>query len=312
MPSRWKDDRPLSRAEFARRFPDDAACARYLFEKRWPDGFVCPTCGGVKGWELSTKKFTWECAACGRQTSVTAGTVMHRSKVSLHLWFMAAHLVTSHSNGISALQLQAQLGLGSYKTAWLMLHKLRRAMVDPEREPLMGFVEVDESEVPFRSKNDPVDGGQGRSQLGKLLIIGAVELSEDRHPRRIRLEPIQDFSGTSVKGFVQRVVAKGSTVFSDGWSGYRGLKEHAHRAVVVGKMAAHVLLLWVHRVFANLKRWAMGTLHGLRKAHLARYLNEFVFRWNRRRHMRVAFDSLLGLTLRLPPATYRDFVEQRA
>lgn len=312
MPSRWKNDRPLSRTEFARRFPDDAACARYLFEKRWPDGFVCPACGGVKGWELSTKKFTWECAACGRQTSVTAGTVMHRSKLSLHLWFMAAHLVTSHSNGISALQLQAQLGLGSYKTAWLMLHKLRRAMVDPEREPLADLVEVDESEVPFRSKDDPVDGGQGRSHVGKLLIIGAVELSEDGHPRRIRLEPIADFSGASVKGFVQRVVAKGATVISDGWSGYQGLKEHAHRPKVVGKMAAHVLLPWVHRVFANLKRWAMGTLHGLRKAHLSRYLNEFVFRWNRRRHMRVAFDSLLGLTVRLSPATYRDFVDHRA
>jgi hypothetical protein len=103
---------------------------------RWPNGFVCPACGGVKGWELSGKRFTCECAECGRQTSVTAGTVMHRSKLPLTTWFMALHFVSSHSNGISALQLQAQLGLGSYKTAWLMLHKLRRTMVDPDRSQL--------------------------------------------------------------------------------------------------------------------------------------------------------------------------------
>ena len=117
MPSRWKNDRPPSLAAFLKRFPDEGACAEHLFRKRWPNGFVCPECGGVKGWELGTKRFTWECAACGRQTSVTAGTVMHGSKVPLRTWFLAAHLMATHSNGISALQMQAQLGLGSYKTA---------------------------------------------------------------------------------------------------------------------------------------------------------------------------------------------------
>ena len=302
----------MSRAEFAGMFPDDAACARYLFERRWPGGFVCPACGGVKNWELSGKKHTWECAACGRQTSVTAGTVMHRSKLPLTVWFMAVHLVTSHSNGISALQLQAQLGLGSYKTAWLMLHKLRRAMVDPDRSLLADFAEVDETEIPYRTKDDPVGGGQGRSHVGKLLVIGAIELSEDGHPRRIRLEPLTDFTAASITGFVERVVERGATVVSDGLASYRSLKEHNHRAKVVGKMAAHVLLPWIHRVFANFKRWALGTYHGVRKAHLRRYLDEFVFRWNRRRHMRASFDSLLGLTTLLPHASYRDFVGHMA
>ena len=141
----------MSRAEFAQRFADEAACARHLFQTRWPNGFVCPGCGGVKSWELSGKRFTWECAGCGRQTSVTAGTVMHRSKLSLTVWFTAIHLLSSHSNGISALQLQAQLGLGSYKSAWLLLHKLRRAMVDPHRLPLAELVEVDESEIAYRT-----------------------------------------------------------------------------------------------------------------------------------------------------------------
>jgi Transposase zinc-ribbon domain/ISXO2-like transposase domain len=247
MPSRWKHDRPMSRAELAQRFSDDAACARHLFQKRWPKGFVCPTCGGVKGWELSTKRFTWECAGCGRQTSVTAGTVMHRSKLPLSLWFAAIHLLSSHSNGISALQLQAQLGLRSYKTAWLLLHKLRRAMVDPERTALVDLVEVDESELPYRTKEDPPAGGQGRSHIGKLLVIGAVELSDEGKPRRIRLDRLRDFSATSITGFIDRVVAPGATIVSDGLPSYLSLKQHKHRRKVVGSMAAHVVLPWVHR-----------------------------------------------------------------
>jgi hypothetical protein len=311
MPGRWKGDRPPSLATFLERFPDDRVCAEHLFRKRWPDGFVCPECGGVKGWELSSKRFTWECAACGRQTSVTAGTVMHRSKVPLRTWFLAAHLMATHSNGISALQMQAQLGLGSYKTAWLLCHKLRRAMVDPDREPPADVVEVDETSVPFRSKDDPVDGGVGRSHVGKLLVAGAVELTEDGRAGRIRLAVIEDYSAASLTEFVNYAVERGATVLSDGWSGYGSLKEHAHEAKVIGSMAAHVLLPWTHRVFANLKRWGTGVLHGFRKAHLDRSLQEFVFRWNRRRHTRAAFESLPGIAVALPHASYRDFVDRR-
>jgi predicted RNA-binding Zn-ribbon protein involved in translation (DUF1610 family)/transposase-like protein len=311
MACRWNDrNRPLSRVAFAKRFPDDRACAMYLASKRWPDGFICPACGGLKGWELSRKKSTRECADCGRQTSVTAGTVMHRSKMPLTIWFLAIHVVSSHSNGISALQLQGQLGLGSYKTAWLMLHKLRRAMVDPDRSLLADLVEVDESEIPYRTKDDPVASGQGRSHVGKLLVIGAAELSEEGRPRRIRLEPLKDFTAASVTGFVARVVEPDAMVVSDGLASYRSLKDHRHRAKVVGSMAAHVVLPWIHRVFSNFKRWALGTYHGARKPHLRRYLDEFVFRWNRRRHVGAAFDTLLGLAMRLPHASYGDFIGQ--
>lgn len=306
----------MSRAAFEARFPDEAACAAYLFARRWPQGFVCPACGGAKGWALTGKRFTWECAACGRQSSVTAGTVMHRSHLPLRSWFMAAHIVTSHSNGISALQLQAQLGLGSYKTAWLLLHKLRRAMVDPERSPLADLVEVDETAIPLRRRDDPPAGGQGRSAQGKMRVAGAVELSPEGRPRRIRLAPIQDFSAASLRPFVARVAAPGAVVITDGWSGYLGLPDHAHTPKVIGQMAAHVVLRWTHRVFANLKRWGLGVFHGLRRQHLRRqhlrrYLDEFVFRWNRRRHTAAAFDTLLGIGARLMPATHRDFVEQR-
>src|SRR6516162_8612306 len=129
---------PKSLIQFQGRFASESECAEYLFERRWPHGFVCPGCGDGRAWLLKTKAFTYECAACGRQTSVTAGTIMHASKLPLTAWFWAAFLMATHSNGISALQLQSQLGLGSYRTAWMLCAKLRRAMVDPQREPLSG------------------------------------------------------------------------------------------------------------------------------------------------------------------------------
>lgn len=274
-------------------------------------GFVSPACDGRKGWELASKRFTWECAKCHRQTSVTAGTVMHRSHLPLRTWFQAIHLLTSHSNGVLAEQAQAQLGLGSYKTAWLLLQKLRRAMVDPERTLLDGIVEVDETEVLHRTKRDPIVG-YGIPNVGKILMIGAVELSGDGRPRRLLLEPLESKEGEHVRAFVARSVAPGSTVVTDGLPGYRALERHVHRPKTVGAMAGHVVLPWIHRAFANLKRWLMGTLHGVRKSHLQRYLDEFAFRWNRRRSTAAAFDTLLGLAARMDHASERDFVLKRA
>lgn len=300
----------MSRAAFEAGFPDDEACGRYLVERRWPDGFVCPRCRGRKGWRLQRARPTFQCAGCRRQTSVTAGTLMHRSHLPLRTWFIAVHIVTSHANGISALQLQAQLGLGSYETAWFLLQRLRRAMVDPARQLLQDVVEIDETEIPLRSKPDPIDGGRGRSAVAKMLVAGAVELSPEAQPRRIRLAPIADFSAPTLTAFVDAAAAPGAKVITDGWKGYADLPRHEHRPRTVGKMAAHVVMKQVHRVVSNLKRWALGTFHGLRRKHLRRYLDEYVFRWNRRRHTRAAFDTLLGLAARLPPATYRDVVDQ--
>ena len=149
-------------------------------------------------------------------------------------------------------------------------------------------------------------GGRGRSHIGKLLVIGAIELSEEGNPRRIRLEPLRDFTAASITGFVGRAVEHGATVVSDGVASYCSLKDHNHRAKVVGTVAAHILLPWIYRVFLR----ALGTYHGVRRKHLRRYLDEFVYRWNRRRHMRVSFDTLLDLSVRLPHASYRDFVEK--
>lgn len=166
---RWKNDRPPSLEQFQTMFPDDWSCAAYLAKNRWPDGFVCPDCGCRKGWKLRGKPWVRECSGelatedgelvrCRKQTSVIAGTIMHKTHLPLRTWFLAAHLVATHSNGISALQLQGKLGIGSYKTAWLLLRKLRRAMVDPNREPLGGegeVVQVDETDaVPPQDRPD--------------------------------------------------------------------------------------------------------------------------------------------------------------
>ena len=196
-------DFPRSLIEFQQRFSNEAACVEYLFAARWPQGFRCPGCGNGKAWQLQTKPWTWECAGCGKQTSVTAGTIMHHSKLPLTTWFWATYLMATHSNGISALQLQRQLALGSYKTAWLMCAKLRRSMLTPDRSPLAGLVEVDETEIACRSKHHPLTGGGGRSHQGKMLIVGAVEVQDGgAGPGRIRLAEVADYSTSSLHPFV--------------------------------------------------------------------------------------------------------------
>lgn len=249
----------MSRQEFEACFPDDAACARYLVARRWPEGFICPACGGRKGWELSRDRPAWQCAGCRRQTSVTAGTMLHASHRPLKTWFLAAHTLASHSNGMSALQLQAQLGIGSYKTAWLLLHKLRRTMVDPDRNPLETLVEIDETEMPFRSGQDTAVGKKGgRSPAGKIFIVGAVELSAEGEPRRIRLAQIPDGSSKTLHDFIARSVAPGAHVVTDGWLGYQNLPAGSHEVRVVTGRKAHEVLVWTHRVFSNLKRVGNG------------------------------------------------------
>lgn len=302
---------PRSLIEFQRRFPDERACAAYLAQARWPNGFRCPSCGYAKGWELSTKAFTFECAACSKQTSVTAGTIMHGSKLSLTTWFWAAWLIATHSNGISARQLRNQLGLGSYKSAWLLCAKLRRAMVAPGRTLLAGLVEVDETTIPLRCKEDPPAGGHGRSPQGKMLVAGAVEVHGGR-PGRVRLGAIEDASAESLHAFVAANIKAGTTARTDGWRGYPGAPGVTHEPHVIGPMAAHLVLPWTHRVFANLKRWALGVYHGLRRKHLQSYIDEFAFRFNRRHTRHAAFRSLLGIAVAKMPTTYNMLIKPEA
>ena len=292
---------PRTLREFQRRFADEEACRRYLAASRWPDGFRCPRCGGAAGWELAGR-LLWRCQACRHDTSVTAGTVLHRTRTPLTYWFWAAYLVTTHKPGLSALQLQGQLGIARYETAWVMLQKLRRAMVRPDREPLHEKVEVDETYI-----GGPEAGLRGGRQLEeKALVVAAVEI-RGRASGRVRLRVVADASAESLCGFVKTTVEPGAMVVTDGWQGYAALKRMGYRHrphTQGGPERAAKLLPRVHRVFGNLQTWLRGTHHGVGHKHLQAYLDEFVFRFNRRRTPMAAFQTLLGFGALRGPTTY--------
>ena len=287
-------------AEFQQHFATNEACAVYLAQSRWPEGFVCPRCGGNASYPLPLRGL-FQCKACGYQVSLTAGTVMHRTRVPLIQWFRAAYLMTTLTPGISAAQLQRQLGLGSYRTAWTMLHKLRKATVRPGREKLHGEVEVDDAYV--GGKEEDVVGRQVET---KTPVVAAVEV-RGRASGRLRLRALSDVSAASLYPFVQDVVASGTVVYTDGWRSYAKLgdKGYKHRVRLVkdGQDPSR-LLPRVHRAFSNLKSWLQGTHHGVSPKHLQPYLDEFAFRFNRRRTPMAAFQTLLGIGSQVPTVTY--------
>lgn len=296
-----RPDFPRTLREFQRRFADEEACRLYLAASRWPDGFRCPRCGFEGALQLPAR-LLWRCKKCGRDTSVTAGTVLHRTRIPLTQWFWAAYLVSTHTPGLSALQLQRQLETGCYETAWAMLQKLRRAMVRPGREPLHEKVEVDETYV-----GGPEVGLRGGRELGnKALVVGAVEV-RGRASGKVRLQVVPDASGQSLTGFVRANVERGATVLTDGWLGYAPLSKmgYRHRPRIQREpKRAERILPRVHRVFGNLQTWLRGTHHGVGHQHLQAYLDEFTFRFNRRRTPMAAFQTLLGLGAQVSPTTY--------
>ena len=299
------DDYPRTVPEFEARFATEDACRVYLSRLRWPDGFRC-RCGEAKAWW--TARGLWQSAACGAQTSVTAGTVFQDTRKPLRLWFHAMWWVTGQKTGASALGLQRLLGLGSYETGWTWLHKLRRAMVRPGRDRLFGRVEVDESFVGG-------GGAQGRSTATKALIVIAAE-EVGRGIGRIRLRRIPDGSADSLLTFVRETIEPGSLVHTDGWHGYDGLKTagYRHRVTLLrGRQdLAMKCLPRVHRVASLLKRWLLGTHQGaVSQAHLDYYLDEFTFRFNRRtsRHRGLLFFRLAQQAVAVEPAPYHRLVK---
>jgi transposase-like protein len=272
---------PGTVVEFAERFPDEAACMEFLRKTRWPNGFVCPRCQERESVTIATRRLE-QCKACRRQTSLTAGTVLEGTRKPLRLWFLAMFFLGRHKTGISALQLQKDLGLGSYKTAWTWMHKLRSALGERPEFRLTGLVEADETYVGAKGK----PGSRGRAlSAGKRAIAAVIE---DRGERagalRMAIVPAvsQEELGPFVRGAIDQAKA---VVVSDDWRGYGDLAKHGadHCPIVQGdpKNAAK-LLPWSHIVFSNLKGWLRGTFHGVSVKHLHRYLQEFVYRTNRR------------------------------
>lgn len=303
------EDYPKTLMEFEFCFPTEESCRDYLFELRWPDGFRCPRCNHNKAWPMGSVLF--RCAKCRYRASVISGTIFQGTHKPLTLWFRAIWWVTSQKSGTSALGLKQILGLGSYQTAWLMMHKLRRAMVRPGRDRLSGKVEVDETYL-----GGLEEGVRGRQTEKKALIVIAAQEVGEKGIGRIRMKKISDASSKSLHPFVMESIEPGSLVHTDGWNGYSGLERKGYLQEITilrkRKESASVLLPRVHRVASLLKRWLLGTLQGaVSHEHLDYYLDEFTFRFNRRtsRHRGKLFYRLLQQAIHTKPIQYRQLIE---
>ncbi len=307
-------DYPRTWAEFAAWFPDDSACVAYLERLRWEEGFLCPGCGSTRSWPASRGLGARVCAGCAKRVSVTAGTVFAGTRSPITQWFATAWHVCSTKNGASALALQKLLGLGSYETAWVWLHKLRRAMVIPGRDLLNGEVEVDETYV--GGEEPGLRGGRARGK--KVLVAIAVEC-RGRGSGRVRLGRIPDVSALSLHGFIKANVRPGTLLLTDAWQGYRGIDTAGYGNKRVSIRAStqngSELMPRVHRVAALLKRWLLATHQGgIRAEQLDYYLDEFTFRFNRResRSRGLLFYRLLHQAVRTPPHPYAELVSGRS
>ncbi len=274
-----REDYPKDFEQFITKFATEKDCLDYISSLRWPDGFICPRCHCGRSWK--TKRSLIVCTECAYQTSITAGTIFQGTRKPLRLWFHVMWWVMSQKTGASAKNLQHTMGFRRYETAWTWLHKLRRAMIRPEREQLKGTVEVDETFIGGVEKNV-----RGRKTKTKTLVVIGVEV-EEKKLGRIRFKIIPDASADSLIPFIKENVTPESVVITDGWLGYVPLKrenyEHSIQNISQSEENSSELLPHVHLVVSLIKRWLLGTHQGaVSQKHLADYLNEYAFRFNRR------------------------------
>ena len=295
------EDYPLTQLDFEKRFSTEEACRDYLFSIRWPNGFQCPRCKNDKAWPLS--EFHYQCSNCNYQVSIIAGTIFHSTNKPLTIWFRTIWWITGQKNGVSALGLKRVLGLGSYRTAWNWLHKLRRAMVTPGRNLLSGVVQVDESYFGGQKQ-----GKRGRGAENKTLVLIAAEINNSRIGR-IRLQIIEDASAQSLEHAIRKNINKGSLIQTDGWPGYKNFTSigYGHNIVCKGDTEMDKNLLpFCHTVASLVKRWLLGTHQGgVSHKHLEYYLDEFTFRFNRRysKHRGKLFYRLIENAVQVEPVT---------
>lgn len=303
------EDYPRTIEEFERRFSSEQACRAYIEALRWPGGFRCPACRGEVA--AMVRDGLYQCRSCRRQTSATAGTIFQDTRKPLVMWFRAMWYVTSQKNGASALGLQRVLGLGSYETAWTWLHKLRRAMIRPDRDRLSGWIEVDETFIGGLAEG----AVGGRQKANKALVVIAAQ-ADGPAIGRIRMRMIADASADSLHSFVIDCIEPGSTLHTDGWQGYAGLEKKGFEREVSTtrgrRKDASKLLPLVHRVASLLKRWLLGTHQGaVAPWQLPYYLDEFTFRFNRRtsKSRGKLFFRLMQQAVNTPPATYEAMIK---
>jgi transposase-like protein len=301
------EDYPRTVEEFEGRFATEENCRAYLVSLRWPDGVRCPRCQGRK--VVVVRHTLFQCCGCRRQVSATAGTIFQDTRKPLVMWFRAMWYVTSQKNGASALGLQRVLGLASYETAWTWLHKLRRAMVRPDRDRLSGWVEMDETLV-----GGLEDGAWGRQTARKAWVVIAAQ-ADGAGIGRIRMRMIKDCSAGNLQAFVEDCIEPGSVIHTDGWQGYAGLEKKGYQQQITKlrnrRKEASKLMPRVHRVVSLLKRWLLGTHQGgVAYYYLPYYLDEFTFRFNRRKSKSRGklFFRLVQQAVNTTPNTYESMV----
>ena len=295
------EDYPRNLAQLEKRFGTEDDCRQYLVSLRWPEGFRCPRCNHDRAWTM--KGDIYRCTSCDYKSSITAGTIFERTRKPLVLWFRAIWWITSQKSGTSAKGVQRVLELGSYQTAWVWLHKLRRAMVRPDRDRLTGTIEVDETYV-----GGAKAGKRGRGAAGKACVGIAVQERPDEGIGRIRLDVLPDVSGESLIAFVKSVAEPGSIIRTDGWQGYGRIASVGYGHTIVPK---HELKA-AHLVASLLKRWLLGTHQGaVSHEHLLYYLDEYTFRFNRRtsKHRGKLFFRLLQNAMEVDPVPYNRMVK---
>jgi hypothetical protein len=296
--------RILSASAFQGRFASEAACVDHLMRTRWPEGFVCPACGGHTHSYVQTRRL-FQCCGCRRQTSLTAGTIFHGSRVALTKWFWAIYLLAQDKKGCSALLLSKQLDV-CYPTAWLMSHKIRQAMAGAALPTvLQGVIELDDAYLGGARPAEP--GKEGRAACGKTPILVAVEARTPTTVGRAALAAVRNFRKPSVRHFVERHVSPGSHVKTDWMGGFAQLPAlgypHERQVQGRGKQAEGKLPL-VHRIISNLKRFLLGRHHAIQGKHAPRYLGEFAFRLNHRQHETTLFERLVSTCAHAQVITY--------
>lgn len=292
---------PLSLFEFQKRFKDEKSCLKALEKMRWPNGFECPQCHHDHAYKLVDRR-VHQCARCGHQASLTAGTIFHKTRTPLQKWFWAIYLVSQDKGGVAALRLSKQLDLG-YKTAWLMLHKIRTAMGSRDaRYQLQGLVEVDDAFF-----GGVRAGKAGRGADNKTPVVVMIE-SRGEHAGYLSMKSVSQVSGEEIENVIEQKIIEGATIKTDGYCSYGGLPEigYQHQGEKVPPKEASIKLPWVHIAISNAKRFLLGTYHGVSHKHLMRYLDEYCYRFNRRWHEKDMASHLIAACIYAKPVTYAE------
>lgn len=298
---------PATFEEFVNWFPTEDACLSYIERVRWPGGFICQRCGSTVAWRTERKLL--HCRGCAHQTSLIAGTVFEDTRKPLRLWFHVMWMMMSQKHGVSAKNLCASLGFGSYQTVWGWLQKLRSVMVRPGREKLNGLVEVDETYV-----GGARPGKRGRGAAGKILVALAVEVRTG-HLGRVRARCISSPDADCLTEFINDFVEAGTHIVTDGLPAYQGLAKEGfehERRILAAEVSGFdkAALKHVHLVVSLMKRWLAGTYQGaVSPSHLQAYLDEYAFRFNRRlsTHRGKLFYRLMQEAVSTRPLGIKEF-----